>query len=139
MILNFSQELYWDCWTYFSESKSIFQWNNNELVWRKKNWLVYISHVIKMIGIIFLNRFSDIFFYINKVVLHKSTRTTSSWIIFFTVFYTLRFFCVNDVIEETPSSLYISFCSIKFIFVIILLWSSKFARWQNFWNEYKNL
>ena len=26
------QELYRDCWIYSSESKSIFQWNNNELV-----------------------------------------------------------------------------------------------------------
>ena len=55
----------------------------------------------------------------------ESSWTTSSWIIFFTVFSTLRFFVLMmDVIDDRPSSLYISFCSIEFMFIIILLWSS---------------
>ena len=57
-----------------------------------------MSHVIKMIDIIFPDRFRNISSYINKVVIKHICHVPrihmdkASWIIFFTVFSTLRFF-----------------------------------------------
>ena len=50
--------------------------------------------------------------------------TTSSWIVFFTIFSSLRFFGVNYVIDDAPSLFHIVFCSIEFMFKIIFFWSS---------------
>ena len=50
--------------------------------------------------------------------------TTSSWIVFFTIFSSLRFFWDNYVIDDTLSLFHNVFCSIEFMFVIILFWSS---------------
>ena len=93
----------------------------------KRIGLVYMSHVIKMIDIISPNRFSNISSYINKVVIkHVSyvPRIHMDNIIMnyllYSIFY-LAIFCVNDVIDDTPSLFYITFCIIEFMFIIILL------------------
>ena len=103
----------------------------------KRIRLVYKSHVIKMIGIISPNRFSNIsssnissyisaiFLPNDKVIKHISyvPRIFMDNIIMNylldSIFY-LTIFCVNDVIDDTPSSLYISFCSIEFMSIILL-------------------
>ena len=89
--------------------------------------LVYMSHAIKMIDIISHNRFGNISSYINKeVIKHISyvPRIHMDNVIMnylrYSIFY-LTMFCVNDVINDTPSLLYIAFCSIEFMFIIILL------------------
>ena len=89
--------------------------------------LVYMSHVLKMIGIISHNRFSNISSYIIKVVIKHISYVQIIYMyniimnyLLYSIFY-LTIFCVNDVIDDTPSSLYISFCSIEFMFIIILL------------------
>ena len=95
----------------------------------KRIMMVYMSHVLKMIGIISPNRFSDISSYINKVVIKHISYVPRIYMdniimnyLLYSIFY-LTIFCVN-AIDDTPSSLYISFCSMEFMFIIILLWSS---------------
>ena len=73
---------------------------------------------------------SNISSYINKVVIKHISyvpRIHMDNIIMnhplYSIFY-LTNFRVNDVIDDTPSSFYIAFCSIEFMFIIILLWSS---------------
>ena len=93
----------------------------------KRVRLVYMSHVIKMIGIISPNRFSNISSYINKVVIKHISYVPKIHMdniimnyLIYSIFF-LTIFCVNDVIDDTPSSLYIAFCSIEFMFIIIFL------------------
>ena len=89
-----------------------------------------MSHVIKMIAIISPNRFSNNFLYINKAIIKHICdflRIHMDNIIMHYLLYNifhLTIFCINDVIDDTPSSLYIAFCCIEFMFIIILLWSS---------------
>ena len=78
-----------------------------------------MSHVIKMIGIISPNRFSNISSYFNKVVIRHISyvpRIHTDNIIMnyllYSIFY-LTIFRVNCVIDDTPSLLYIAFCSIE--------------------------
>ena len=95
----------------------------------KRIGLIHMSHVIKMIDTISPDRFSNLTSYINKVV--KANKVHVSYVprihidnimnIFFTVIFYLTIFCVNDDIDDMPSSLYISFCSIKFMFIIIII------------------
>ena len=142
------QELYWDFWICSSESKLIFQWNNNELFWIKKNsvgWYDHISHVIKMIVIISPNWFSNIFSYIIKVIIkhifHVLRILMDNIILnylLYNVFY-LTIFCVNDVIDDAPSLLYIFFCSIEFMLIKKIFWLSNLASDKFLGNEYKNL
>ena len=93
----------------------------------KRIRLVYMSHVIKMIGIISPNRFSNLSSYINKAVIKHISyvpRILMDHIIMIYLLYSIFFltiFCVIDVIDDTPSSLYIAFCSIEYMFIIILL------------------
>ena len=80
-----------------------------------------------LIDIIFPNRFSNISSYINKVFKHiiYVPRIHTDNIIMnylYSIFY-LTIFCV-DVIDDAISLLYIIFCSIEFMFIIILFWSS---------------
>ena len=87
----------------------------------------FMSHVIKMIDIISPNRFSNISSYINKVVIKHISYVPRIHMdniimnyLLYSIFY-LTIFCVNDVIDDTPSLLSIAFCSIEFMFIIILL------------------
>ena len=89
-----------------------------------------MSHIIKMIDIISPNRFSNISSYINKVVIKHISYVPRIHIyniimnyILYNIFY-LTIFCVNDIIDEKLSLVYIAFCSMEFMFIIILLWSS---------------
>ena len=102
--------------------------------------LADVSHVIGMIANISPNWCSDIFLYVNKVVIinilaksSESSWTTLSWIISFTVFSTFKIFCVGGVDEtlsphhvtdEATSLFYIVSCSIEFI---MLFWLSNLA------------
>ena len=96
----------------------------------KRTRLVYMSHVIKMIDIISPNQFSNISSFINKVVIKNISNVPRIHMdniimnyLLHSIFY-LTIFCVNDVIDYTLSSLYITFCFIESMFIIILLWSS---------------
>ena len=98
----------------------------------KRIRLVYMSHVIKMIDIISPNLFSNISSYINKVVIKHNCYVPRIHMyniimnyLLYSIFH-LTIFCVNDVIDDTPCLLYIAFCSIEFMFIIIIFWSSNF-------------
>ena len=93
---------------------------------KKRIMLVCISHVIKIIDIISPNRFSNISSYINKVAIKRISYVPRIHMdniimnyLLYSIFY-LTIFCVNDVIDDTPSSLYIAFFSIEFMFIINL-------------------
>ena len=137
MIFKFLQELYWDCWIYFCERKLIFRWNNNEFIWRKKNLVgLYWSCNQDDCHALFHSTDSAIFLPIsakwsfNLLAMSSEVRTLMDNIIlnyiFYNIFY-LTIFCVNDVIDDAPSLLYIVFSSIEFMFIIIIFWSSNLA------------
>ena len=91
----------------------------------KRIRLVYMSHIIKMIDIISTNISS----YINKVVIkhisylpriNMDNIIMNNYLLSSILYLTI--FCVNDVIDDTPSLLYIAFLQhIEFMFIIILL------------------
>ena len=107
---------------YFYESKFIFPGANlffseitMNLSEEKRMRLVYMSNVIKMIGIISPNRFSNIFSYFNKVVIKHNSYVPRIHMdniimnyLLYRIFY-IQIFCVNDVIDDMPSLLYIAF------------------------------
>ena len=91
-----------------------------------------MSHVIKMIGIISPNRFSNISSNIIKVVIKHISYVPRIHMdniimnyLLHSIFY-LTIFWVYNVIDDPPSLLY-SFCSIELMFIIILLWSSNLS------------
>ena len=89
----------------------------------KRVRLVYMSHVIKTIGSISPNRFSNISSNINKVVIKHISYVPRIHMdnimkyLLCSISY-LTIFCVNDVIDGAPSLLYIIICSIEFMFII---------------------
>ena len=72
-----------------------------------------MNHVIKMIDSISPNRFNNISSYINKVVIKHISDVPRIHMdniimnyLLYSIFY-ITIFCVNDVIDEAPSSLYV--------------------------------
>ena len=102
---------------------------------------VYMSHVIKMIGIISPNLFSNISSYINKVVIKHTSYVPRIHMgnnirnyLLYNIFY-LTIYCVHDGIDDAPSLLYIVFCSIEFMFIIVIF--CLICPVTKFRNEYK--
>ena len=89
--------------------------------------LVYMSHVIKMIGIISPYRFSNISSYINKVVISHISYVPGIHMdniilndLLYSIVY-LTIFCVDVVIDDSTSLIYtVFFCGIEFMFKIII-------------------
>ena len=85
----------------------------------KSIWLVYMSHVIKMIAIISPNRSSTISSYFNKVVIKHFSYVITILMdniilnyLLYNIFY-LTIFCVNDVLDNAPSLFSIVFAALN--------------------------
>ena len=83
--------------------------------------LVDMRHIIKIIVVISPNRFSNIFSYINKEIIKHifyvlrvlMDKIHLNYLLHNVLYLTI--FCVNDVIDDASSLLYVIFFSIEFM------------------------